>query len=124
MRQYRPVLDRYTLELPSGLLEKGEDPQVSALRELFEETGYLPGGKVHKLGCMSPDTGRLENRLWAFAALDVIRAGDHEWQPEASVEQVVVSREEFRRMVLSGRFDHAMNLAVLALAAIRGHFSW
>lgn len=40
VRQYRhPALEK-VLELPAGVLEKGEDPKVCASRELEEETGY------------------------------------------------------------------------------------
>jgi hypothetical protein len=37
---YRPPIDRFDLEFPAGLLDPGEDPLVSAARELKEETGY------------------------------------------------------------------------------------
>jgi ADP-ribose pyrophosphatase len=35
---------RWMLELPGGLGEEGESPEVSALRELKEETGLDAGG--------------------------------------------------------------------------------
>ena len=40
VRQYRHPLKRYTLEIPAGLLEPGEEPIDCAKRELEEETGY------------------------------------------------------------------------------------
>lgn len=40
VRQYRPAVQAYTLEIPAGKLEPGEDPAKSALRELNEEAGY------------------------------------------------------------------------------------
>ena len=44
VRQFRPPVDSFTIELPAGLVDKGETPEQAALRELKEETGYL--GKV------------------------------------------------------------------------------
>ncbi|GAA6004290.1 hypothetical protein JCM10207_000653 [Rhodosporidiobolus poonsookiae] len=41
--QYRPPIENICVELPAGLIDKGESPETSALRELYEETGY--GGK-------------------------------------------------------------------------------
>lgn len=41
VRQFRNALDRYTLELPAGGLNGGDEPtKVAAMRELEEETGY------------------------------------------------------------------------------------
>lgn len=40
VRQYRNALDRYTLEIPAGGLNPGEDTKTAATRELEEETGY------------------------------------------------------------------------------------
>jgi ADP-ribose pyrophosphatase len=40
VEQYRKALERTLVEIPAGKLEKGEEPRLSALRELEEETGY------------------------------------------------------------------------------------
>ena len=41
VRQYRPALDRYTLEIPAGKLDDPKEAGiVCASRELEEETGY------------------------------------------------------------------------------------
>jgi ADP-ribose pyrophosphatase len=40
IRQYRPPLDCYVMELPAGLVEQDEDFLEAARRELIEETGY------------------------------------------------------------------------------------
>ena len=41
--QYRHAAGRRLLELPAGTLEPGEEPQTTAIRELQEEVGFLPG---------------------------------------------------------------------------------
>jgi ADP-ribose pyrophosphatase len=40
VRQYRYAVGRDLLELPAGILERGEQPIECAARELEEETGY------------------------------------------------------------------------------------
>jgi 8-oxo-dGTP pyrophosphatase MutT (NUDIX family) len=40
IRQYRPPTGTSVIEFPAGLIDDGESPQVAALRELHEETGY------------------------------------------------------------------------------------
>ena len=42
VKQYRKAIERTSVEIPAGKLEKGEnaDPKAAALRELEEEIGY------------------------------------------------------------------------------------
>ena len=40
IRQFRPVLDGYVVELPAGLIDDGEDVISAGKRELIEETGH------------------------------------------------------------------------------------
>ena len=40
-RQFRPPMNAMSIEMPAGLIDAGEDPQTAALRELYEETGYV-----------------------------------------------------------------------------------
>lgn len=48
VRQYRNAIDSYTLEIPAGGLNEGEDNRTCAIRECEEETGYK-AGEVHHL---------------------------------------------------------------------------
>jgi len=40
VRQFRPPAGRLMLEFPAGLIDPGETPEATAVRELYEETGY------------------------------------------------------------------------------------
>ena len=40
IEQLRPPLSAKTIELPAGVIDRGETPRRAALRELEEETGY------------------------------------------------------------------------------------
>ncbi|PLR99821.1 NUDIX hydrolase [Bacillus sp. T33-2] len=43
VEQYRKALEKTTVEIPAGKLEKGEKPEMCAIREMEEETGYECG---------------------------------------------------------------------------------
>jgi 8-oxo-dGTP pyrophosphatase MutT (NUDIX family) len=68
VRVKRPVLDDITLELPAGGAEVGEAPEVSATRELAEETGI----KIHDPSRMKPmppiaiSPNRMPNLVYVF----------------------------------------------------------
>src|SRR5690625_3624466 len=40
VEQYRKPLEKSIIEIPAGKLEAGEKPEITAVRELEEETGY------------------------------------------------------------------------------------
>lgn len=40
VKQYRKPLERAIIEIPAGKIEPDEEPEITALRELEEETGY------------------------------------------------------------------------------------
>ncbi|MBO1624677.1 NUDIX hydrolase [Bacillus arachidis] len=41
VEQYRKALEKEIVEIPAGKLEPGEKPEITAIRELEEETGYV-----------------------------------------------------------------------------------
>lgn len=41
VKQFRPPVGSYTVELPAGLIDDGETPAEAAVRELHEETGLV-----------------------------------------------------------------------------------
>lgn len=117
VRQYRPAVDRYTLELPSGIVDPGEAPAESARRELLEETGYRADA-VEVLGSMEPDTGRLGNRIWACFAPNVERVEGA--VPEPGIEVETWTLDELTAATVDGRFDHALHVAIVWLAKLKG----
>ena len=73
VRQYRKPVDRETLEIPAGKLEKGEDPYDCAVRELKEETGLI-AGRVSKLGYIYTTPGFCDEVLHIFLAEELLQA--------------------------------------------------
>ena len=117
VRQYRPTVEKSTLEFPSGYVEKGESPEEAAKRELFEETGYS-APKMELLGSLWPDTGRLSNQIWTYLALNAI-APDSMWEQESGVEVVLLSPKELMQKIRTSDFKLALHYAVLFLASAK-----
>lgn len=122
VEQYRPAVEKFTLELPGGLHDTVGTPSETAVRELREETGLIAGAPPISLGNLMPDSGRLENRLWGFFINAASR--DVDWSPEEGIATHFVSKRDLREMITSGEFDHALHIALIGLAIMYGHFAW
>jgi ADP-ribose diphosphatase len=122
VRQYRPVVRRHTLELPSGHVEPDEVPEDAARRELLEETGF-EAPRFDLLGTLVPDVGRLANRMWCYFAGDV-RRSERRHEREAGVGLVVMAERDALARAADGTVDHALNLAPLFLAVASGRLSF
>jgi ADP-ribose pyrophosphatase len=77
VRQYRHNLKRDTLELPAGTLDKGEQADEAAVRELEEETGYVMarGFSVRAIGNFYSLPSETNRYTHFFLAEPVVRAG-------------------------------------------------
>lgn len=118
VKQYRPLVEDYTYEFPSGHIEKEELPVISARRELKEEAGCLVK-KLIFLGKLIPDTGRIENYLWAFYAGNVTVKSLNGFKDRQICEVCLMPIKRFGYMIRNGSFNHALDLSVVALAAAR-----
>ncbi|GAA6036615.1 hypothetical protein JCM8097_001253 [Rhodosporidiobolus ruineniae] len=86
--QYRPPVKNICVELPAGLIDKGETPETSAIRELYEETGY--GGKdfegrikVLELGGTIVSDPGMSKANMVLATLEVqLKEGEEEPTPQ------------------------------------------
>jgi ADP-ribose pyrophosphatase len=117
VRQYRPALEKYTIELPSGIVDPGESPGETARRELLEETGYQ-ADHVEVLGAMEPDTGRLGNQIWNCVAAGVRRVPG--CAAEDGIEVLTYSPADLARAIADGEFSHALHVSLLLMAMLRG----
>ena len=117
VRQYRPAVEHHTWELPSGLVDPGESPEETGRRELLEETGYQ-ADEMELLGAMETDVGRLGNRMFTCIARNVRPVEGR--TPEEGIEVAAWPLEELAAAIVDGRFNHALHVAVVMIAMMKG----
>lgn len=67
VRQFRHGNRRLSLEIPGGIIDAGESPEAGAVRELREETGYVPQ-RLRLLGRVAPNPAIQNNWCYTYLA--------------------------------------------------------
>ncbi|MFF2176784.1 NUDIX domain-containing protein [Lysinibacillus sp. NPDC058147] len=118
VEQYRKALERSIIEIPAGKLEPGEEPIVTARRELEEETGYGAQSLTY-LQAFATSPGFADEIIHLFVAKDLYKIENKaDLDEDEFVELLEVSLEEAGQMVADERiFDAKTAFAVLWLAA-------
>jgi len=115
-RQYRHPLRRTILDLPAGGRNEGESFAEAAVRELREETGYIPG-KLERLGAFYPSPGRQETVVELFVATG-LQPGVATPDENEVIEVIHMPWPEVLDLVIGpGPVDSALAYAVLLWAA-------
>jgi len=124
VKQYRVGIDTHTLEFPGGVAdEQDATPEVSAMRELAEETGYElePGGKCVSIGSSFTNPAILNNLHDAFIAGPVKKIREPELDEGEMIETVLVRIEEIPEYVKKGLIKHSLMLSSLFLFLMRSN---
>jgi 8-oxo-dGTP pyrophosphatase MutT (NUDIX family) len=74
IKQFRPPVNGYVIELPAGLCDIGETLEDAAGRELIEETGYA-AGRLSFLVKGPMSSGSSSELLTVFVATDLTYVG-------------------------------------------------
>lgn len=118
IRNWRPALNRYLLEIPGGLLEPGEDPLMTAQRELREEAGFTATDWLD-LGKWYYVQGFSDFRLHHYFATGLAPAARALDQHERiDVERVALM--EVARMARTNELVDAQVTVALGLAMLHG----
>ena len=115
VRQWRQPLGSFTLELPSGGVDEGEDPGKAAGRELFEETGFRATGLEH-LVSVHTSTGRTTEVCHLFRCRAERDPEGPRPEPTEFILVVELPLEEALEMVSSGGITDAATVLGLLWA--------
>ena len=119
IRQYRYLVDKFSLEFPAGGIKSGQTARQTAAIELKEETGY-DAEELISVAEFEPNNGFMKDKMHVFLAkLSTQEPG--EAKPEATEEIEVSIRypDEIDTMIQAGDIWDGETLAAWALVKHR-----
>lgn len=119
VRQYRHAAGGWLWELPAGKIDHGEDPALTAERELEEEAGVRAGSWT-SLGRMHSSPGVFDEVIHLYMAWDLLVARQN-LEADELLEVHWIALEQALDWAADGRITDAKSLIGLFRAnAIRG----
>jgi 8-oxo-dGTP pyrophosphatase MutT (NUDIX family) len=102
LHRHRFATDEWGYELLGGLVEAGEEPAATAVREAVEESGFKPVGEPQHLITFQPLPGMVDAPIDVFLwrkfekvsePIDAEEAGELRWVPLANVPRLIATRD-------------------------------
>lgn len=113
VEQWRFGSGAFSLEIPGGVVHRGEEPLAAARRELLEELGGVATGWA-ALGSVAPNPAIHDNRCHQFLAEGVRLSEPTALDPGEDLRVVRLTESELVQAIREGRVDHALSLTALA----------
>ena len=111
IENFRAAVNRTLFELPAGTLEPPELPEVTAARELVEETGFHAGQLrlIHRF-FMSP--GILDEAMYVYVATE-LTPGQADLEAGEQIQTRISTLAEIDQMLRDGTIQDAKTIAAL-----------
>lgn len=118
VKQYRHGIGQISIELPGGVVEKGEDLLEGCKRELLEETGYVFNewefiGKV----CANPST--TNNYTHFYLAKGGKKVAELSLDEGEDLVVMEISIEEVKQLVLENKIIQSLHTNAIFYALLR-----
>ena len=113
VKQHRHAAGRDLLEIPAGGIDPGENPEQTVLREMQEETGFLPG-TIRRLGGFFSAPGFSNEYLHVFLAENLTPARLFAEDTE-EISLVKVPLAEIPGLISCGQIEDAKSIAGLLM---------
>ena len=107
VKQFRHGENALSIEFPGGVIDKGEEPEVAAVRELEEETGCKANTLI-KLGQVNPNPALFKNKVHVFLARDLVATGKQHLDHDEFINYLTIPKDEVIDGMGSSQFPHAI----------------
>lgn len=114
VRQFRKPVEKEVLEIVAGTLDRDEQPDDCAGRELKEETGYSVE-KLVKLGVVYPSPGYTDEKIHIYYASLLPGRKERRLDDDEELDVVCLEPERIEKMISSGELDDCKTLAAWLL---------
>ncbi|WP_017413601.1 NUDIX hydrolase [Clostridium tunisiense] len=109
---YRRAINQYSLEIPRGFSEDGEEPINNAKREMQEEISCV-SENIIPLGYMHVDSGLMNSKVNLFLGLDTIIENSMVQEEEGIKNIVLYDFDIVYKMALEGQINDSFTLAAI-----------
>lgn len=111
VRQYRNAIEKYSLEIPAGGLNPGEDMKTCAARELEEETGYSSKNIEH-LFDLYTTVAFCNEKIGIYYTKDLTKTEQNLDEDEfVSIERYTL--DELVQFIFNGVIDDAKTISAI-----------
>lgn len=111
LSQYRYCIKNYIIEAPAGKCEPGEEPMITAQRELAEEA-HLTAERLMPLGTIYTTPGFSDEIIHLFRAEGLTPRENCEMDDDEIIEVHRYSVKEVRKMIQDGRITDAKTICL------------
>ncbi|QBR13766.1 MULTISPECIES: NUDIX hydrolase [unclassified Sphingobacterium] len=112
VRQYRHGANEIMVELPAGVVEPGEDPELAARRELLEETGYA-FDNIEYICELFANPATSGNLTYTYLLQGGKKVQEQELDASEDIEVVLMSINEAKQFLLDNKIGQALHSSAL-----------
>jgi 8-oxo-dGTP pyrophosphatase MutT (NUDIX family) len=112
VRQYRFAADIISLEIPGGVIDDGEDPEVAIKRELLEETGYS-FAHCELIATLYPNPATSTNQTFTYLLTGGVKTHEQHLDEHEILNVELYTVDEVKLLLKENKIDQALHVAGL-----------
>lgn len=117
VKQFRKAAEAVVLEIPAGTREPGEDPMITGMRELREETGYT-AERFEYLTSFYSSIGYSTEMIYLYMAQG-LTPGETEFDDNEAIDLFEFPIADLKQMIDDGEIIDGKTITAILLAAAK-----